>query len=65
MISIWFFIGCLLTVYGVLIFLAGLGTVAASAVPVESAQRLHLGLWWGSIMTVLGIVYLVHFRPRG
>lgn len=64
MISIWFFIGCLLTVYGLLIFYAGVRTFSAPAVQGASMQQLHLALWWGLGMTLLGVAYLVHFRPR-
>jgi uncharacterized membrane protein YkvI len=64
MISIWFFIGCLLTIYGFLIFYAGIGTFSAAAAPTASLRQLHLPLWWGIAMIALGIVYLVHFRPR-
>lgn len=62
-ISIWFFIGALLTVYGVLI--AGsevfrFGTAQDHAVVLAD---LHAGLWWGLLMLVLGIFYCVKFRP--
>ena len=63
-ISIWFFIGLLLTVYGVLIFGAGLyDLVHPPEHPVHMAQ-LHAGVWWGALLLVLGIVYSVKFRPR-
>ncbi len=62
-ISIWFFIGLCLTVYGLLI-------VAVSAyhlfVPLANPPvlyRLHSGVWWGAILLAAGIVYLLKFRP--
>jgi hypothetical protein len=64
MISIWFFIGCLLTIYGLLIFYAGLRGFSDVSAQGEALQQLHLPLWWGIVMTGLGIAYLVHFRPR-
>ncbi|HEX4487804.1 MAG TPA: hypothetical protein VH088_16130 [Terriglobales bacterium] len=61
MISIWFFVGGLLTAYGVLILIAGLmGSGGGREVVM---QGLHLQIWWGIGMLILGVVYLVRFRP--
>lgn len=65
MISIWFFIGALLTIYGLLILYAGVQTFSGASTQMGAMQRLHLPLWWGIGMTILGSAYLVHFRPRG
>jgi hypothetical protein len=63
-ISIWFFIGALLLVYGLLI-----GAAEVYAMVNPPAQRvvlheLHAGLWWGILLSLLGIFYVVRFRPR-
>jgi hypothetical protein len=64
MISIWFFVGALLLAYGALILIAGLtGGVAAGGREV-AMQGLHLQIWWGIGLLILGLVYLVGFRPR-
>ena len=63
MISIWFFVGGLLTAYGVLILIAGLSGGAAAGGREVMMQRLHLQIWWGVGMLILGLVYLVRFRP--
>jgi heme/copper-type cytochrome/quinol oxidase subunit 3 len=64
MISIWFFIGCLLMIYGLLILYAGVQAFAEVPVHGGAEQGLHLSLWWGIGMTLLGSGYVVHFRPR-
>ena len=65
MISIWFFIGVLLLVYGVLILGAGIyDWPIPPAHPVVLA-RLHAGIWWGALLVVLGLVYSLRFRPEG
>jgi hypothetical protein len=61
MISIWFFIGVLLLIYGVLIF--GAGLYGLSHPPAVVRADLHAGLWWGVLLLVLGSVYTVRFRP--
>jgi hypothetical protein len=63
MISIWFFVGGLLAAYGVLILIAGLsGEVAAGGRDV-AMQELHLQSWWGAGLLILGLGYLIRFRP--
>ena len=63
MISIWFFVGCLLAIYGVLILLAGLQDTV-SDVPKVAMRNLHLQIWWGFGLLGIGLAYGVHFRPR-
>jgi len=61
-IPIWFFIGALLAVYGVLILGAGLyGLVHPPAVELAG---LHAGVWWGALLLVIGTGYVVKYRPR-
>jgi hypothetical protein len=63
MISIWFFVGVLLFIYGLLILGAGIyGLSTPPEHPVVLAE-LHAGIWWGALLTVMGAVYSVRFRP--
>jgi hypothetical protein len=61
MISIWFFIGLLLTVYGALIVAAAL---LLPSPPGVVLTNLHAGLWWGAVLFLVGLFYAIHFRPR-
>ena len=61
-IPIWFFIGALLAVYGVLILGAGIYGLAHP--PQVELARLHVGIWWGALLILIGLVYVVKFRPR-
>jgi hypothetical protein len=63
-IPIWFFIGLLLAVYGVLIFAYGLyemmtGTFATGV----QLTELHTPVWWGALLLILGLFYVIKFRP--
>lgn len=64
LISIWFFVGCLLSLYGLLIFAAGLRAYSALPDDPGPTDHLHLPIWWGIFMLVLGITYVLHFRPK-
>jgi FtsH-binding integral membrane protein len=62
-ISIWFFIGALLLVYGILITAAEFyGLSHPPPQPVVLAQY-HAGLWWGVLLIILGGIYVIRFRP--
>ena len=63
-IQIWFFIGVLLVAYGLLIFGYGIyewstGIYAAGV----QLTSLHTPVWWGGLLSLLGLVYVVKFRP--
>ncbi|HVO58292.1 MAG TPA: hypothetical protein VMT51_11405, partial [Dongiaceae bacterium] len=60
-IPVWFFVGVLLFIYGVLIFVSGLAEW--SHPPATVLSELHAPVWWGALLTVLGGVYCLAFRP--
>jgi len=60
-IPVWFFVGVLLLVYGVLIFASGL--VGWSHPPNTVLAELHAPVWWGALLVVLGAIYCTVFRP--
>ena len=62
-ISIWFFIGVLLTVYGAMIFGSGLLDLATGNIPNVVLANLHAPVWWGALLLALGLFYGIRFRP--
>ncbi len=64
-ISIWFFIGVLLAVYGVMIAASGVSEwVTGNYARGVQLVRLHMPVWWGALLGLLGLLYGVKFRPR-
>ncbi len=62
-IPVWFFVGLLLAIYGTLIFASG---VAEWSTPPNTVQAdLPAPVWWGALLTVIGAIYVIAFRPRG
>lgn len=59
-ISIWYFIGWLILVYGLLIL--GAGIAGLSSPPPVVMAELHIGIWWGAFLIVVGAVYVYFFR---
>jgi hypothetical protein len=61
-ISIWYFIGLLVLVYGVLIFGAGVGELFSPPENPRVLAELHVGVWWGALLMIIGGVYVYFFR---
>ena len=62
-IPIWFFIGILLTVYGVLILGAGLWDVIYAVKRDVVMAEVHAAVWWGILLLAIGGFYSIRFRP--
>ena len=62
-VPIWFFIGILLTVYGVLILGSGIYGLFRPPQREVALSYLHADIWWGALLFVLGLVYVLKFRP--
>jgi hypothetical protein len=60
-IPVWFFVGVLFLVYGVLIFCSGLLEWSHPSNTVLS--ELHAPVWWGALLIALGALYCTLFRP--
>lgn len=56
--TIWYFVGWMLLVVGVIIFLTGIYYLISPARPETVLQNLHPDIWWGAIMLVVGILFL-------
>ncbi len=64
-VSIWFFIGILLAVYGVLIAGYGCIELATNRTANVVLANLHAPVWWGGLLGILGLFYAIKFRPGG
>lgn len=61
-IPIWFFVGLLLFVYGLLILASGLTEWPHP--PNTVLANLHAPVWWGALLVVLGLAYSIKYYPR-
>ena len=62
MVPVWFFVGALLFIYGILIFISGI--TEWSHPPDTVLANLHAPVWWGALMIVMGALFVHLFRPR-
>jgi FtsH-binding integral membrane protein len=62
MLSVWFFIGLLLTAYGIIILVTSLIDWSHPSAP--AFAQYHPGVWGGIILLLIGGFYVFHFWPR-
>ena len=62
-IPVWFFIGLLLTIYGILLTVAGLYQILHP--PGKVLEQYHPTLWAGIALFLWGIAYVILFLPEG
>jgi FtsH-binding integral membrane protein len=62
MLPVWFFIGLLLTIYGVIILITSI--VDWSQPSQAILAEYHPGLWGGILLLLIGSFYVLKFRPR-
>ena len=63
-ISIWFFIGISLLVDGALILAAGIADLMHPPEHPVVLNNLHANVWWGALLFVAGLAYVLRFSPR-
>jgi hypothetical protein len=63
-LSIWFFIGVLLTAYGLLITGTGFYELVSPPKSPVVLANLHAPIWWGAVLLIIGLFYFIRFFPR-
>lgn len=62
--SIWFLIGLLVGIYGLLILGAGIWDIVSPPPAPLVLYRLHAAIWWGVLLVCFGGFYAYFFRPH-
>jgi hypothetical protein len=62
-VPIWFFIGILLAIYGILILGSGIFGLFQPPRREVALSYLHADIWWGALLLVIGAIYVVRFNP--
>jgi hypothetical protein len=62
MLPVWFFVGVILLIYGLIIL--GAGIYGLSHPPATVLANLHPAIWWGIILTIVGGIYVYAYYPR-
>ena len=59
---IWYFVGYLLSVIGLLVVLAGILNLFYTLPSTSVLGSIHPDIWWGGLITVVGLVYIWNNR---
>ena len=62
MIPVWFFVGVILLIYGLLVLGTGLYELSHPSSTVLA--NLHPALWWGGVLTIVGGIYVYVHMPK-
>ena len=62
MLPVWFFIGLILIIYGILI--CGTGIYEMNNLPDTVLANLHAPVWWGIILAIVGAIFFQRFYPH-
>jgi uncharacterized membrane protein YphA (DoxX/SURF4 family) len=58
-LSIWFFVGVMLTIYGIIILIANIPAFSTTSQnPKVVLEEMHAGLWWSILLILLGALFL-------
>ncbi len=61
MLPVWFFVGIIFLIYGVLIVVTGLYGLSHPAQTVLG--NLHPAIWWGAVITCVGAIFFYTSGP--
>jgi hypothetical protein len=56
---IWYFVGLLLLVMGLLVFFTGIFFLISPPSHKTVLGETHPGVWWGAIMIIAGAIFLI------
>lgn len=59
---IWYFVGVMLSAMGLVVLLSGIVNYSDPQVSKTVLSELHPALWWGAIMIVAGLIFLLANR---
>jgi cbb3-type cytochrome oxidase subunit 1 len=62
MLPVWFFIGVLLTIYGVITLITAIHELSHPSAVVLA--QYHAGIWGGILLIAIGGFYTLRFWPR-
>lgn len=61
---IWYFVGLILFIIGLVLIIAGLYNLFSSVGYKTVLLQLHIDIWWGAVMLVVGLIYIIKYNKE-
>ena len=62
--SIWYFVGLILLVIGIIVFAAGIYDLLNPAKQDIKLTSLHTNIWWGVLIAITGLIYIMKNKNK-
>ena len=62
--SIWYFVGLILLIIGIIVLAAGIYELISPANQNTKLTHLHINIWWGAIITIAGVIYTLKNKNK-
>ena len=62
--SIWYFVGLIMLIIGVVVFIAGIYDLLNPSNSNLRLEGLHTNIWWGAIIAVVGLIYTLKNKDK-
>jgi hypothetical protein len=62
--SIWYFVGLILLIIGIIVFLAGIYDLINPSDHDLKLTGLHTNIWWGALIAVTGLIYTIKNKDK-
>jgi len=59
---IWYFVGLILSIMGVIIEINGIFLLSHPSTEIKVLSYLHPDIWWGGVMIIVGLIFLLKNR---
>ena len=62
--SIWYFVGLIMLIIGIIVFVAGIYDLINPANQNIKLTNLHTNIWWGALIAIAGVIYLIKNKNK-
>lgn len=62
--SIWYFVGLIMLIIGIIVFAAGIYELINPANQNIKLTNLHTNIWWGAIIAITGLIYVAKNKDK-
>ena len=62
--SIWYFVGLIMLIIGIIVIAAGIYDLINPTAQNIRLTHLHTNIWWGALITIAGVIYILKNKNK-